>query len=40
MASNTDVLHLYLLFYFLAIEFVNVKYTSFYIPVIPFHIRL
>ena len=30
-------LHLYLLFYFPAFEFVNVTYTSFYIPVLPFH---
>jgi len=27
-------------FYFLAFEFLNVKYTSFYKPVLPFHLRL
>ena len=30
---------IFVFFYFLAFEFVNVKYTSFYIPVLPFHLR-
>ena len=38
--SIVKILHLYLLFYFLAFEFVNEKYTSFYILVLPFHRRL
>jgi len=32
MFKLSSFLHLYLLFYFLAFEFVNVKYTPFYIP--------
>jgi len=45
LASNTmfkllRFLHLSLLFYFLAFEFVNVKYTLFYIPVLQFHVWL
>jgi len=34
MFKLLSFLHLYLLFYFLAFEFVNVEYTSFYVPVL------
>jgi len=38
MFKLLSFLHLYLLFYVLAFEFVNVKYTSLYIPVLLFHL--
>ena len=39
LTPSLSFLHLYVFSYFLAFKFVNVKHTSFYIPVLLFHLR-